>query len=653
MNKKILKLALIFAAMFLMFASPVSASAKNFAIIGDSYSTFAGFIPAENKYYYPWASSGVTSVNQMWWKMLIDNNGYTLKLNDSYGGSTIANGTSLPSFVTRVNKYFYSGSAFSNPDIIFVVGGTNDVWKALPIGSVKYSDWTASDLSNVLPAFCYVLDYLKTNNPQSQIINLTMPVCVGTNVGTGMAEACSHYGVTNIICSGISTTTYPDHPTSLGQQQIYQTIITALGISSETPTPPEEIPSDPSSPDTPHIHTWNGGIISTPSSCIMSGIRTYTCTTCGETKTETIPARGHTWNSGIISRHPTCITEGLLVYTCNSCGSTRSETIPVTANHNWNDGITVKQPTCTEDGLIVYTCNTCKATKTNVLSKTGHTFSAWYITKEPTDFGTGLQERTCSLCQYKETVKLPAKGHLMHTWDEGIITTAPSCIQEGIRTYTCSLCHYSVTEKIPATGIHTFSEWTTTKQATVSAYGIQTRTCSVCSQQETRKTSKLKPTIKLNVSGTLPLSVKQTFTAKATGLALGDRVKSWKSSKSTVATVVNGIIKGKKAGTTKITVTLASGKTSSFYVKVQASPVSTQKIALNVASKLSLKKGSAKKITVTRTPVTCMQKITFKSSNPKVVSISGTGVIKAIKKGKAVITVTSGNKKTTVTITVI
>ena len=52
------------------------------------------------------------------------------------------------------------------------------------------------------------------------------------------------------------------------------------------------------------------------------------------------------------------------------------------------------------------------------------------------------------------------------------------------------------------------------------------------------------------------------------------------------------------------------------------------------------------------TPITSQEKITFTSSNKKVVTVTSKGVIKAKKPGKAKITVKSGKKKVTVTVTV-
>ena len=74
-------------------------------------------------------------------------------------------------------------------------------------------------------------------------------------------------------------------------------------------------------------HTWDNGTVTTP------GVRTYTCTVCGEVKTETIPATGahtHKWDAGKVTTEPTETTPGVRTYTCTICGQTKNEIIPAT-----------------------------------------------------------------------------------------------------------------------------------------------------------------------------------------------------------------------------------------------------------------------------------------------------------------------------------
>ena len=235
-----------------------------------------------------------------------------------------------------------------------------------------------------------------------------------------------------------------------------------------------------------------------------------------------------------------------------------------------------------------------------------------------------------------------------------------TCTEEGQITRVCKIHGEKETETIPAKG-HTPGEWTVTKEATALAEGSQEQKCTVCDTVlQTKKIAKLKATIKLNVPKTLPLKVKQTFQIKASGLAKGDKVASFKSSNTKIVTVTSsGKITGKKAGTATVTVKLKSGLTSQVKVKVQKSDVAATSVT--VLNKSTNKKISGtvtlkvkKKLTLATTvaPVTCKQKVTFTSSNKKIATVTSSGVITAKKKGTVTITVKVGRKSAKVKIKV-
>ena len=233
-----------------------------------------------------------------------------------------------------------------------------------------------------------------------------------------------------------------------------------------------------------------------------------------------------------------------------------------------------------------------------------------------------------------------------------------TCTTDGKVVRKCNVHGETSTELLSAPG-HDWSRWKVTKNATVLTEGVQQRSCSVCGETETVSVAKLPATIALNVKGTIPLKVKQSFTVKVT-MGAGDRVVSWKTSNKKVVSVKNGRIKGLKAGkSATITVKLASGKKARFKVKVQKAAVATKSIKVtntatgkNQGKKATLKRGQSLKLKAALTPVTSLQKVTWSSSNKKIVTVSKSGVIKAKKKGRATITVKSGNKKYNIRITV-
>ena len=140
---------------------------------------------------------------------------------------------------------------------------------------------------------------------------------------------------------------------------------------------------------------------------------------------------------------------------------------------------------------------------------------------------------------------------------------------------------------------------------------------------------------------------------KVTGLANGDSVQSYKSSNTKIFTVTkNGVLKaGKKSGKATLTITLASGLQKKVTVKVQKKTVTTSKIT-SLQKKVTLKKGAKLALKPSRTPITSTQKFTYSSSNKKIATVNKKGVITGKKAGKTKITVKSGKKKYTVTVTV-
>ncbi|MCD8014503.1 MAG: Ig-like domain-containing protein [Lachnospiraceae bacterium] len=396
-------------------------------------------------------------------------------------------------------------------------------------------------------------------------------------------------------------------------------------------------------------HTWDGGTVTKTATCAATGVKTYTCTACGATKTETISkltthtATG-TW---VTTKAATCTTAGTRVQYCRYCGTSevvKSETIAATG-HSWDNGVVTTEATTTAAGVMTYTCTACGATKTEAIAKlaTDTTDSI-----DSTDT-TGSTDSTDTTDPAGTTHTHTATG----TW---VTMKEATCTEAGTRVQYCSECGSSVvviSETIAATG-HSYGEWTTTSEATVFAPETQTHTCEICGETVIREYgTTLTPTITVNASS-IKLKKKQKTTAlKVTGLAEGDSIVSWKSSNTKVVTVTSaGKITAKnKTGKAIITVTLASGLTKDIKVTVQKAVVKTTKITV-VSKKVSLSKGKSYTLLPVITPITSVQKVTYKTSDKKVATVSSKGKIVAKKKGTATITIESGSKSIKVKVTV-
>ena len=233
-----------------------------------------------------------------------------------------------------------------------------------------------------------------------------------------------------------------------------------------------------------------------------------------------------------------------------------------------------------------------------------------------------------------------------HKWKEAVVTKAATCTTAGEKAKECVSCGMIYYETIPALG-HTFNAFTVTKEASVLEEGSQYHTCSVCGTVETVAIPKLVSNVTL-INSTLPLQVKQkaSLSKNVKGLAKGDKIVSCTLSakdKKIVSVDKKGTVKGKKAGTATITMKFLSGATAKVKVKVQKKKVATSKIT-NVTKNITLKVKKSTKLAPFVTPITSKNKVTYKTSNKKIATVSSKGVIKAKKAGTATITVKSGSK---------
>lgn len=202
-------------------------------ILGDSYSTYSGWIPTENTTYFP--ANDITDVKSTWWYLLAEKLKCTIGLNDSWSGSTICTDVrpELPetsSFVKRIDKSFGSQNTLKiKPDLLIIYGGTNDCWLSRTEGDIITENWTEDDLKNIVPALCYVFDNAKTYNPGCKIIFVLQNDVVlwGDTLRQKIKNACKEY---EIDCVELDRTVEIEnsHPTKNGMQTICNFIFRAV-----------------------------------------------------------------------------------------------------------------------------------------------------------------------------------------------------------------------------------------------------------------------------------------------------------------------------------------------------------------------------------------------------------------------------------------
>ena len=281
-------------------------------------------------------------------------------------------------------------------------------------------------------------------------------------------------------------------------------------------------------------HTWNAGKVTTAPQCEKEGVKTYTCTKCGATKTEAVEATGHQHTEIRNAKEAECETTGYTGDTyCTDCNKKLKDGKEIEATghqntevrdakeatcekvgytgdtyclkckkkistgteiakkpHTWNAGKVTTAPQCEKEGVKTYTCTKCGATKTEAVEATGHQHTEIRNAKEAECETTGYTGDTyCTDCnkKLKEGVVIELTGHQNievrdaveatckkagytgdtyclkckkkistgteiakkpHAWDAGKVTTPATCEKKGVKTYTCTKCGATQTEAI-------------------------------------------------------------------------------------------------------------------------------------------------------------------------------------------------------------
>ena len=262
-------------------------------------------------------------------------------------------------------------------------------------------------------------------------------------------------------------------------------------------------------------HKWDAGVVTKEPTYTSTGTKKYTCTNCGETKTETIAklvCTSHVWDSGKVVTAPTYKTEGTKKYTCKNCGTTKTETIAklVCTSHVWDSGVVTKKPTYTSTGTKKYTCTNCGETKTETIAKlvcTNHAWDAGEVVTAPTYKTEGTKKYTCKNCGETKTETIAKLVCTSHVWDSGKVVTAPTYKTEGTKKYTCKNCGETKTEtiaKLVCTS-HVWDSGVVTKKPTYTSAGTKEYTCVNCGTTKTSSIAMLKlskVTVKTAVSST-------------------------------------------------------------------------------------------------------------------------------------------------------
>lgn len=169
---------------------------KKVSIIGDSVSTFNkdGFKIVGYEMFYPTPNSNdhafdVKSVEDTWWKQVINITGGIIDKNASYSGSGATSIDGMPDFQSRV-------PLLGNPDVIYVALGYNDWDTGVQIGSIDY-DTEFYDLTKFAPAYIKGIKDTIKQYPNAQIVCITFGN-ISKEYQDTIKNISNHYGLNYI-----------------------------------------------------------------------------------------------------------------------------------------------------------------------------------------------------------------------------------------------------------------------------------------------------------------------------------------------------------------------------------------------------------------------------------------------------------------------
>ncbi len=209
---------------------------KTISILGDSYSTYCGWVPSDYNYWYDdngnECENDMTSVEQTWWRLLCKEMNLVMLSNCSSSGSTVCNtgydatDASTTSFIYRMKRELGETRGLEEqPDVILVFGGTNDFWAGSPIGTEQYDNWDEASLKQFAPALAYMFDYLRTWNPKSKIYSIVNDE-ITNECRDVMNRVAKHYGIEQIMLHDIAKDN--GHPNVSGMREIANQVRNAL-----------------------------------------------------------------------------------------------------------------------------------------------------------------------------------------------------------------------------------------------------------------------------------------------------------------------------------------------------------------------------------------------------------------------------------------
>lgn len=169
----------LIAAGLLNFAPETSLKGKTVSILGDSISTYQGYIPEKYACFYPDKDNDVQSVTQTWWMQVLYHTGMRLLTNGSYSASAVCGSSHTEDSSAGCSSrrlLELRGADGSVPDVILVYMGANDFFRSVELGEYAGTAIHRSDryVWNFTEGYELMLQKLQMLYPTSKIYCMTL-----------------------------------------------------------------------------------------------------------------------------------------------------------------------------------------------------------------------------------------------------------------------------------------------------------------------------------------------------------------------------------------------------------------------------------------------------------------------------------------------
>ena len=381
--------------------------------------------------------------------------------------------------------------------------------------------------------------------------------------------------------------------------------------------------------------------------CKEAGSESFHCVVCDTVKEDScreINKLQHSYGEWETIKAATCIVEGVREKVCSVCDDRVEEVIPVT-EHSWNETFTIDKPaTCTEEGSKSIHCSVCGEKKdVTAVRATGHTWEENYtVDKEATTDEEGSESIHCAVCgEVQEGSERVIEKHPQN------VAPTPS------ETSTPSVTSTPTVDPTPiVTPTPTVSPWQKSEDGTAVGRGASTKSAAAAitaasSDEGPSGTSfvLLQPRVKKTTKSSIRIAwakVPGAVEYIVYGAPCGNKYKEIRHVTRTSYTQT----KLKKATSYKYMVMAVStsdtviSTSKTIHIMTDGGKRSNYKsIKVNKKSVILAKKGKIFKIKakVVAKPgkiVKAHRRLAYESTDPTVATVSKSGKIKAVKKGK-------------------